>query len=298
MSLSFCTPCRSWLCFLSFKNWGLQTLFTMMQRLVHAAKLGIGSKHWNICKRHRSTGYSQIILHISLHSVPVGTLRNGRRPCSCPSLLSNNVGWSLWAVCSFSVLVLWVCWHFEIWKSGASKFAFSRLLSGAKGLDVASYNAVIIALEKVAWERSLDLLKAMDRVQVGQRAKVIFVFFSFHRRASKWGRNGGTGILAGGDRCQQSGRCHSRVQECRGVAASRGFATAGRTSEAAWHTDAQCINGGLCAECHVGGGCIPTGRLKHEEGGVERVASFHVFSRRMVSNYICICIYYFFKLVL
>ena len=111
--------------------------------------------------------------------------------------------------------MLWVCWHFEIWKSGASKFAFSRLLSGAKGLDVASYNAVIIALEKVAWERSLDLLKAMDRVQVGQRAKVIFVFFSFHRRASKWGRNGGTGILAGGDRCQQSGRCHSRVQECR-----------------------------------------------------------------------------------
>ena len=42
---------------------------------------------------------------------------------------------------------------------------------------MASYNAVIIALEKVAWERSLDLLKAMDRVQVGQRAKVIFVFF-------------------------------------------------------------------------------------------------------------------------
>ena len=76
-------------------------------------KAGDGSKHWNICRRQRSTGYSQIPLHISLHSVPVGTLRNGRRPCSCLSLLSNNVRWPPWTVFSVPAMGLLAFWNLK-----------------------------------------------------------------------------------------------------------------------------------------------------------------------------------------
>ena len=133
----------------------------------------IGNKHSDTWRSRRSTVWNLISLCTSQLWKHVETLRDGKKLCCYLGYFRIHF-LCLW---SFLMWSRWPKWSFRWYLNELDQvynllwhlISLARLLSEIPGdVDVASCNAVMIAMERAAeWQMALNLLDLMGKMQVG-----------------------------------------------------------------------------------------------------------------------------------